>query len=285
MPRLDTLPDAIAAENLYHNLVIVYVEGDSDVQILSRLFPDFVGQQIEFKTPATGVAAEDAPGGGCEAVIKRVIWERPAVPVWGLVDRDIFRSRRWWSRCYATDNRTFKDHGAFGSEQSIPAWVEPLLLWEIENYLVHPEVLELLCRDMGKHAGSDPRDTDWVATQIIRLCRQLLPIAAGNSYLHDHGRPALPTHFALDCDAPSVEKKVRAYVAEAVAGVKVREPERDFDWHYRHVLELAGAEGESWRQALAAALRIVEGKMLIERIRKDFGVRECPRFLLARQIG
>jgi len=80
MPSLASIGDAAAVDNRYADRVIVYVEGDGDQKLFSRIVTSDVRAQLEFKVPNTA-------GGGCRVVMDRVAAERPTNPkVYGLLD-------------------------------------------------------------------------------------------------------------------------------------------------------------------------------------------------------
>lgn len=80
MPSLDALGDPNALVNKYLDKVIVYVEGEGDQRLFTRIVGPNIADQLEFQTPAT-------EGGGCRSVVKRVQDERPSnSKIFGLVD-------------------------------------------------------------------------------------------------------------------------------------------------------------------------------------------------------
>jgi len=72
--------DPSALLNRYLDKTIIYVEGDGDQRLFTRIVGPDVADQLEFRTPKVS-------GGGCSVVIKRVEDERPTNrKVFGLVD-------------------------------------------------------------------------------------------------------------------------------------------------------------------------------------------------------
>lgn len=80
MPSLASIGDAAAVDNRYADRVIVYVEGEGDQRLFSKIVSSDVRALLEFKVP-------NAAGSGCRVVMDRVAAERKKNPkVYGLLD-------------------------------------------------------------------------------------------------------------------------------------------------------------------------------------------------------
>ncbi|MDP1611086.1 MAG: hypothetical protein Q8M11_08490 [Sulfuritalea sp.] len=118
-------------EHRYFKRVFVILESDEDVQIVKdRWFFD-VGDAIEFNH-----ANSNGEGGGANQVCNRVDeLLSQSETSFGIVDRDAIRMTHpdlWWET----------DDGKFRSARPMGNNVRVLSRWEIENYLLDPEIIE-----------------------------------------------------------------------------------------------------------------------------------------------
>ncbi|MBU0499940.1 MAG: hypothetical protein KJ558_16365 [Gammaproteobacteria bacterium] len=122
-------------EQRYFERVHVILESEEDYQIVGdRWFFD-VGDDITF------AHADEGEGGGANKVCSKVNALRAGrVSSYGIVDRDAIRTSHpelWWE----TDDTIFMAKQPFES-------VRVLSRWEIENYLLDPEIIEETLADM-----------------------------------------------------------------------------------------------------------------------------------------
>jgi hypothetical protein len=122
-------------EQRYFERVHVILESEEDYQIVGdRWFFD-VGDNITFGH------ADEGEGGGASKVCSKVKTLRAGkVSSYGIVDRDAIRTSHpelWWE----TDDTIFM------AQQPLEN-VRVLCRWEIENYLLDPEIIEETLADM-----------------------------------------------------------------------------------------------------------------------------------------
>lgn len=257
--------DAESAENIYLNRLIVFVEGMSDVEIFIRLFPDRE-DEIRFRTPS-----QETNGDGCIAVINRVAQERtdrsnPGRCI-GIVDRDIYFSMKEWDILFEIDDEKYR------SECNLGEGIKPLIYWEIENYLLIPEVISAVLSDLNKNVDHIESDIEYAIGRLIR-------INAANCVIHENNITSIPHGFLLNkCDDESfaslIEKQVRDRLIDQHEINKIE----DFVCRHEKFNERSIPE-----QYLERSMRIVPGKALISFIAWQYRVRESMDRLLAKQI-
>ncbi len=147
------------------NGTVVYLESTDDVFIFKKWFGHLLSK-IEFKS----VSGEKA-NGGCRNVIKRIKEiNDSSLPFYGVVDRDALLNNietheaLWWE----TDDHTFINAFPFGDRVFI------LHRWELENYLLHPDVIAH--RIKNKTMGTVDYQAEELAEKILDKEDDLLAI-------------------------------------------------------------------------------------------------------------
>lgn len=257
--------DAGSAENIYLNRLIVFVEGMSDVEIFIRLFPDRE-DEIRFRTPS-----QETNRDGCIAVINRVAQERtdrsnPGRCI-GIVDRDIYFSMKEWDILFEIDDEKYRN------ECNLGEGIKPLIYWEIENYLLIPEVISAVLSDLNKNA-------DHIESNIEDAIGRLIRINAANCVIHEHNVRSIPHGLLLnECNdedfASLIEKQVRDRLTYEHAIKRI-----DY-FICRHE---KFNKGLIPGQYLERSMRTVPGKALISFIAWQYRVKESMDRLLAKQV-
>jgi hypothetical protein len=154
MANLSQIEDPDALDNRYADKVIVYVEGEGDQRLFSRIVGPDVADRLEFKTPA------DATG-GCGFVVSRVKAERVTNDkIFGLVDGETAANHGATDALLDCDGTLFALPTVAGLEGVIF-----LSGHELENLvLLHGEIYELIAKNvglsaMGKASAADMRKT------------------------------------------------------------------------------------------------------------------------------
>ena len=265
------ISDAGSAENIYLNRLIVFVEGISDVEILMRLFPDRE-DEIRFLTPSQKAnGLQDSNGNGCIAVINRVNQERkdrsnPGRCI-GIVDRDVYFGLKEWDILFEIDDDKYRN------ECNLGEGIKPLIYWEIENYLLFPEVISAVLSDLDK-------DVDHIESNIEAAIGRLIRINAANCVIHEHDVTSIPHGLLLkECNdedfASLIEKQIRNRSIDEHAINKID------DFVCRHEKFNKGSVPERY---LERSMRIVPGKALLSFIAWKYRVKESMDRLLAKQV-
>ena len=262
--------DAKSAENIYLNRLVVFVEGPSDVEIFRRLFPDRE-DELRFLTPNDQTSGLDGSGGGgCIAVMKRVAQERldrsnPDRCI-GIVDRDVYFSRKEWDTLFETDDDRYRNGCTLGEG------IKPLIYWEIENYLLDPEVVSAVLSDLDKHVD-DIRNT------LRNAIGRSIHLNAANCVIHEHDTGSISYGLLLN----ECSDEVFAALIEGQIGNRLtdeHEINRIGDFIRKHENFNKGCPPE---QYLERSMRIVPGKALISFIEWQYRVKERLTWLLAKQ--
>ena len=264
------ISDARSAENIYLNRLVVFVEGPSDVEIFTRLFPNRE-DEIRFLTPSDQTSGLDGSGGGgCNAVINRVAQERldysnPDRCI-GIVDRDVYFSRKEWDILFETDDDRYRNGCTLGEG------IKPLIYWEIENYLLDPEVVSAVLSDLDKHV-------DDIGNTIRNTIERSILLNAANCVIHEHDTGSIPYGLLLN----ECSDEVFAALIEEQIGNRLtdeHEIDRIDDFIRKHENFNKGCPPE---QYLERSMRIIPGKALISFIEWQYRAREKLTWLLAKQ--
>ncbi len=271
MANLSNVSDAESAANIYINRLIVFVEGSSDVEIFRRLFPNRESE-IKFLSPADSTAKEESSSGeGCMAVIARVTQERadrsnPDRCI-GFVDRDIFLRLKNWDLLFETDDLEYRKANPFAEG------IIPLTFWEVENYLLVPDVVTMVVADSGKSVVHLERR---IRGALVRS----LHLNAANCTVHDHGEQAI-SHGTIFEERDSdgylelVKEKVRNCLGE-------RYSDEQFDEFIGCIARFRQEDGDEIFPDLP--LRVAPGKALVAYLRHHYGIQKIE-LQLARHIG
>ena len=266
------ISDARSAEHIYLNRLIVFVEGPSDVAIFTRLFPNRE-DEILFRTPSDQTSGlEGSGGGGCSAVINRVAQERldysnPHRCI-GIVDRDVYFSRKEWDILFETDDDRYR------TKCTLEEGIKPLIYWEIENYLLDPEVISTVLSDLNK-------DVDHIESTIRTAIERLIRINAANCVIHEHDMGSIPYGLLLNrCNDEDFASLIEQQIGNRLDENKMNKIEdfvrkhEDFNKEYPP------------EQYLERSMRIIPGKELISFIQQRYetNIRGGIALLLARQV-
>lgn len=246
MARLKEFGSSIDVEYRYIHKRVVFVESEDDVQILAERWFNDRGEWVEFQS------CDEGFGGGCSRVIHRVREARSKrIDAFGVVDRDALAADHQWDLFFQTDPKRFAEEAPFGK------WVIVLGCWEIENYLLHPEVIEAHLADTR---GRARRDTTEILEELFEMACRLLVVVAGNLLLNSYGYRSLNQGFATDKKTPGevydlVEFQIRKDL-----------PDNLSDAFEDCIAKLAGFSGDNPDRSLDhwwRLLRILDGKLMI----------------------
>lgn len=173
MASLKEIESGDVAERRYVAKRFIYVESEEDVQILAERWFNDRGAKVEFQ------AAGDDFGGGSNPVISQVESDRRnGIDAFGILDRDSLAARSDWDAFFDTDDASFSARLPFGE------WIFVLRCWEIENYLLHPRVIEAFLADAQ---GRSVRDEIHVTEELFGILCDLIPVVAGSLVLTSYG--------------------------------------------------------------------------------------------------
>nr|VFJ51507.1 MAG: Protein of unknown function (DUF4435) [Candidatus Kentron sp. DK]VFJ61769.1 MAG: Protein of unknown function (DUF4435) [Candidatus Kentron sp. DK] len=175
MPILKKLPvsDTRAFGGQYLNTRLLYVESKDDdgddVTVFKQYWFEELGDVLKF------IGAS-----GCAQVIKRVEGDRERdIKAFGIVDRDsLISDRNEWRLFFGEDDETFRAAQPFGP------YIHVLFRWEMENYLLHPDVIECYLRNSD---GKPRRSREKVLQDLFSTLPPLIPVLAGKLFLHQFG--------------------------------------------------------------------------------------------------
>lgn len=227
-------------EQGYFKRVRVVLESNEDLLIVGHRWFFDVGDSIEFEH------ADDGQGGGANKVCRKVDEQRGNSEVaFGLVDRDAVKVAfppLWWE----TDDGVFKAARPFGD------YVRVLSHWEIENYLLDPDVIEetvadIEARPIRRGDAAIATLLDEVDAIVTLSAADIVANKEGQSFSHD-----------LDlCPADCLREQVKKELAELSGQLPDTE---------RAIRQFAGDAHTSEQQWLGVR-RLIDGKRLLRRLK------------------
>jgi hypothetical protein len=255
----------------YKDRVLVYLESEEDLHIFARCWFFEQMETLEFR------AASVSESGGCTNVIASVQKDRKdGVISYGLVDRDtLMRSEKWdvfWER----DNKKFATKRPFGD------YITVLCRWEIENYLLDLEELELIFANNPLKGLREIRSEDEVVKEFLHHCEVLIPVMAANVLYHINGRKALSIDFAYDVeDRTKMEQKVQEHILKTDLAEDSLHQHREYMKRFESFAE---NYLPSSKERLDRLNRMIDGKGIWHRLEKQHKIRGDRRFEVAIRI-
>lgn len=198
-------------EENYFQRVGVFLESKEDWLIVAdRWFFD-VGDKIRFEH------ADDGEGGGAHKVVDKVNEQRLLSEVaFGIVDRDAIKVSHpgiWWE----------DDDARFKSERPLGDSIRVLTRWEIENYLLDPDVIEeavanMQARPIRQGTAALQTLTDEQDAAIALSAADI--VASGHGQRFDHSLDRCPANSLPN----QITTKLGQYANELVdTEVRVRD--------------------------------------------------------------
>jgi hypothetical protein len=198
MAAFKQLQDHEDIDNAYLHKVVVYLESEEDLQIFKERWFFDEGKKIEFKSVDTG------QGGGCLQVINQVDKDRKrGITAFGIVDRDILMKQGMWDLWWEIDDQQFEQAKPFGD------YILVLRRWELENYLLSPEELEIVLSDKEFRAA---RDINVVLEKLLEEAENLKILSAAMILSHKHGH-AFSTGFGLGKTGKALKDEVQHHLS------------------------------------------------------------------------
>jgi hypothetical protein len=258
MASLKSLDNAQTAEKRYIAKRFIYVESGEDVYFFHDCWFYDKGSKIEFRSVDAG------DGGGCNQVIDQVRADRDnGIDAYGIVDRDCLKSKAEWDSFFETDNTEFRCSNPLNSEH-----VHVLRCWEIENYLLHPEVIEAY---LAAEFRRSPRSRNQVLAELFDLVCRLILVVAADVFLNSYGQSRLPFGFGQGQNFINIDTSIRNRLVRISP-----EAEESFD----ECLEKIAAFGENCDprslEHWSSLLRIIDGKRLIAWIKNHYKIQGDP---------
>lgn len=242
----------------------VVLEGVTDVTLFSRFwFPQWQ-ERVEF-IEASRVAA----GAGCTGVADAVAHSREeGIPAVGIVDRDTLFRAKDWSRLFSIDPSLI-------SPGPLVTNVYVTSLWEVEAYLLEPDLLADWVAVAHRSPPGSPADCERALPRAIDACEALLAAAGYFAILHSDGKPAPQGLF---CDQSLT--RVSEVCNEKILGTgpelqAVAEEVRALVTVVRENLPV------DQQERFRLLLRYVDTKRLLNRLIHALRVREDAHWILA----
>lgn len=241
----------------------VILEGRSDVDLFKSWFEDL---QSEFDF----IAAEDlARGGGCTAVqpAVRASWDQD-IPALGIVDRDYLHRSHRWALMFAADPEAI-------AEASEDPHVRIASLWEIEAYLLEPELINLWVGVQRNPQPATARERDTALSRAVEECEALLDATPFLSSGHAGGQSIGDRYFFSD--------KADHIRASCRVALEAASPERQrvAEAITAHVTDLRAKAPANDADRLIYYLRYVDTRRLLARLEHRLGLNTDAHHALA----
>jgi len=188
-------------------LVRIVLEGDTDVKLFKRFwFPSFLEtfQFIEARL-ITGAA-------GCTGVDGAVVHSRDeGIPAVGIVDRDTYFRTKQWQNLLSLDE--IQINGDWINNR-----VYVTSRWEVEAYLLEPELLRPWVTVAHRNPPGSEEDCERALGRTLAACEALLAAMPFFTSQHHESIPAAPLPFLYDKPIALVMKVCSEKIALATAG-------------------------------------------------------------------
>jgi len=178
------------------------------------------------------------------------------IDAWGIVDRDALTQQGRWTEFFETDD------GVFATIEPLHPHVKVLRCWEIENYLLHPEIIEEFLVD--EH-GRSRRPLNQVLEGVFDIVCRLIPIVAANLILNRDGRTKLPDGFGLGQLFEDIYQGVRSRIECDLSP----EAADELDNFVEKIVAFSGSVSHRSLDHWLRQIRIVDGKRLIRWLRHE----------------
>lgn len=266
MATLKDLESGDLAERRYVAKRYVYLESEEDVQILAERWFNDRGAKVEF------LAAGDALGGGCNRVIAQVDKDvENGIDAVGILDRDSLAAQSYWDAFFDTADASCSKRSPFGER------IYVLRCWEIENYLLHPVVIESFLAD---EKGRSERPEADVNQELFEIFCDLVPVVAGSLVLTSYGQRALDKGFGLNqtllCNHAEVAQQLESRLSPETA--------ESLDNCIERIVAFGSAHHDRSTAHWLDLIRAIDGKRLLVWLlhRYQLGNKREVRFHLAR---
>lgn len=157
----------------YFKRAIVYLESGEDLLIIKDRWFHNEGEYLEFKS------ADEGDGGGASRVVNMVNGDRASGFIaFGLVDRDALQAKQKWNEWWERDDMLFSTMRPLGEH------IRVLRRWEIENYLLDPEIVEEERANLEGRAVARLNAVEKLAKDVLMPAKLL---ASAAIVLHEQG--------------------------------------------------------------------------------------------------
>ena len=243
----------------------MFLEGGDDLCIYKHYWFQNYADKIDFRVAEEGVVSIP----GCSGVETNVLLQRQAgVKAYGFVDRDSVSD---FPHSNETDDERYLDENKRQNQ-----FVYRTVRWEIENYLIDPEVLEQI-RVNEKAKGVGKRTVAEVAAELLLHCDVLKVHAAANIVLHQARKKKIEDGFA------SGTRERTEYEAQ-VFDKYISEAEKEEYQRSLSKIEAFDPTNESVEKRLSSLIRRVHGKALFMRFFYEHRIQGEKRFSVADKL-
>jgi len=234
-------------DNAYTNKVVVYLESEEDLQIIKERWFFDEGKEIEFKSVDSG------QGGGCSQVISRVKTERnKGITAFGIVDRDTLMKEEKWELWWEINDQQFKQAKPFGD------YILVLRRWELENYLLSPEELEIVLSDKEFRS---PKKIDVVIQNLLKEAEDLKVLSAAMILSYQNGH-AFSTGFGLKMTGEILKQQVKTHL---LTHIQSNDMSQQLTSYIQKIEAFAEGNTEP-RQRWERLNRLLDGKRALQRL-------------------
>lgn len=253
-------PNSERVEYGYFRKVVVFLESEEDRLIIGdRWF--FEDGEFDFKP------ADEGCGGGSSRVIALVAEARNNhFSAFGIVDRDALAAEPHWPTWWETDDSNFHASRPLGE------YIRILPRWEIENYLLDPEVIEAV---MANREGRSIRRGENALQTIYRDFDSIVSISSAVIAGRKHGIPVNDELNKIPAD--SLAQQIEKQLGDAASCVsEIAERIRNFG------APMATGSAAHWERIS----RLLDGKRFLKRLElcgKGLSAKEDRRLELADQ--
>lgn len=246
MTQFKKLKSTDTIEEEYFKRVIVFLESDEDLIILQDRWFFNLGEFLDFRS------ADDGKGGGATQVIKNVEKaNQEGMSAFGIVDRDSLMAHGKWDLWWEIDDTVFGDAKPFGE------FIKVLKRWELENYLLVPEILEEVLADKEQRYRRSQKE---VIDDLLQQSDDFKLLSAAAIIFHQNA-----SSFGLKFDSIPDSLIMRNEIEKNIS-LKI-DPQliRLID-HYKEKIDVF-SEGKNGKERWERLSRMLDGKRVLRRLR------------------
>ncbi len=242
MGSFKKVPDTSHLRRDYFKRAIVYLESGEDLLIIKDRWFHNEGEYLEFKS------ADEGEGGGASRVVNMVDEDRASGFVaFGLVDRDALQARQKWEVWWEQNDALFSTLRPLGEH------IRVLRRWEIENYLLDPEIVEEERANLEGRAVTRSNPVEKLAKDILMPAKFL---ASAAIVLHEQG-----TKLGDDLNKVEPTEELMKKVSEKIGDKTIR-----FEETLKRIEIFGEGHPETSSEYWERISRVLDGKRILKRL-------------------
>jgi hypothetical protein len=192
------------------------------------------------------------------SALNRVNTERnKGITAFGIVDRDALMKEEKWELWWETDDQQFKQAKPFGN------YILVLQRWELENYLLSPEELEIVLYDKELRS---PKKIDVVIKDLLKKAEDLKVLSAAMILSNENGY-RFPKSFGSKNGKVGTGEVLQNNVESHLSKhIQFNQSNQQFTTYIQKIEAFAEGNTEPTKQRWERLNRLLDGKLTLQRL-------------------